>query len=129
LDRRVVRLLFSVISTALAVAAASWMFDGIGFEQATTGDKILPLVVVAVILGAINAVVKPILTVLSIPFIVVTLGLFLLVINAAMLKLTEWFASDVLDLGFFVHGFWTAIGGALVITVVNWFVNSVFGDD
>jgi putative membrane protein len=122
------RLLFNVVSTALAVAAAAWMFNGIYFTQAETSEKILPLVVVALILGAINAVVKPVLTVLSIPFIVITLGLFLLVINALLLMLTAWFA-DLLDLGFEVNGFWTAVGGAIVITVVNWFVNTVFGDD
>jgi putative membrane protein len=63
--------------------------------------------------------VRPILTILSIPFIIVTLGLFLLVINAAMLLLTSELA-DALDIGFRVKGFWTAVGGAIVITVVTW---------
>jgi putative membrane protein len=71
--------------------------------------------------------VKPILTFLSIPLIVVTLGLFLVIINAAMLKLTSWLA-DKLDIGFHVEGFWPAVWGAIVITVVTWIVDSVIGE-
>ena len=58
------------------------------------------------------------LTFLSIPFIILTLGLFLLVINALMLMLTGWLAGE-LDIGFHVDGFWTAVGGAIVITIVD----------
>ena len=65
---------------------------------------------------------KPILQILSIPFIIVTLGLFLLVINAGMLLLTGWLAEQF-DLGFHVDGFWTAVGGAIVITIVTWMVD------
>ena len=62
-------------------------------------EKILPLLLVALILSLINSFVRPVLTILSIPFIIITLGLFLLVINAGMLLLTGWLA-DVLDIGF-----------------------------
>ena len=78
-----------------------------------------------------QAETKPVLTILSIPFIVVTLGLFLLVINAAMLKLTSWLADQldpVVDVGFHVEGFWPAVGGAIVITVVGWIVDGVIGE-
>ena len=70
---------------------------------------------------------KPILTILSIPFIVVTLGLFLIVINAAMLRLTGWLA-DELDIGFTVTGWWPAIGGAIVISLTTWAVDGILGD-
>ena len=113
-----------ILVTAAALAVAAWLFDGIRFTGARHGmdevqDKILPLLLVALILSLINSFVRPILTILSIPFIIVTLGLFLLVINAAMLLLTSELA-DALDIGFRVTGFWTAVGGAIVITVVTW---------
>ena len=75
----------------------------------------------------ITSFVKPILTFLSIPFIIITLGLFLLVINAGMLLLTGWLAEQ-LDIGFQVNGFWPAVGGAIVITVVTWIVDGLIGD-
>ncbi len=56
-----------------------------------------------------------------------TLGLFLLVINALMLLFTEWLAG-LFDIDFYVHGFWTAVGGAIVITVVTWIVGLLLGD-
>ena len=89
--------------------------------------KLVPLLLVALILGVITSFVKPVLTILSIPFIVLTLGLFLLVINAALLMLTSWLA-DKLDIGFHVTGFWPAVGGAIVITVVTWIVDGVIGE-
>jgi putative membrane protein len=72
--------------------------------------------------------VKPVLTLLSLPVVLLTLGLFLLLINAAMLGLTSWLAGQ-LDLGFRVNGFWTAVGGALVITVVAHVADSLIGRD
>ena len=118
--------------TAISLAVAAWLFDGIYFEGARHGsaevqDKLLPLLGVALILGVVSAFVKPVLKILSIPFIILTLGLFLLVINAAMLLLTGWLAGQ-LDIGFHVTGFWVAVGGAIVITVVGWFVDAVAGD-
>jgi putative membrane protein len=71
--------------------------------------------------------VSPVLKFLSIPFIIITLGLFLLLINALMLLFTEWLAG-LFDIGFFVDGFWNAVGGAIVITIVTWLVGLLFGD-
>jgi putative membrane protein len=77
----------------------------------------------------ISSFVKPVVTFFSIPFIVLTLGLFLLVINALMLMLTAWIAG-LLDIGFHVEGFWNALLGSLVISFVNWFISiSVLKDD
>ena len=127
------RFLTWLVSNAIALAVATWIFQDIWFEGATHGsaeirDKLVPLLLVALILGVVSSFVKPILQILSIPFIIVTLGLFLLVINAAMLMLTSWLA-DRLDIGFHVHGFWTAVGGAIVITIVNWIVDGLIGTD
>jgi putative membrane protein len=128
-----VRFLTWLITNALALAAAAWLFDGIRFGGPTSGqaelqEKLLPLLAVALILGLVSATVKPVLTFLSLPVVVLTLGLFLLLINAAVLALTSWLAAQ-LDLGFHVDGFWTAVGGALVITVVTRVVDSLIGGD
>ncbi|GAA1947543.1 phage holin family protein [Nocardioides panacihumi] len=123
------RILGWLISNAVALAVAAWLIDGIRFTGPTQGaeelrHKLLPLIGVAVILGVVSALVKPILKLLSLPIILLTLGLFLLVINALMLLLTGWLA-DKLGLGFEVTGFWPAVGGAIIITIVTWFVDKV----
>ena len=71
---------------------------------------------------------KPLLTILSIPFILVTLGFFLLVLNALLLKLTAAVAGG-LGIGFHVHGFWPAVGGSIVISVVTWVLDAIVGPD
>ncbi len=71
-----------------------------------------------------NAVVKPIVKLLSLPFIILTLGLLIFVINAAMLLLTSWITGK-LDVQFHVDGFWAALLGSLVITVVGMLLNAV----
>jgi putative membrane protein len=116
-----------ILVTAAALAVAAWLIDGIRFTGPREGwdevqEKILPLLLVALILSLINSFVRPVLTFLSIPFIIVTLGLFLLVINALMLLLAGELA-DALDIGFRVSGFWPAVGGAIVITVVTWILD------
>jgi putative membrane protein len=129
-----VRFVTWLLSTAAAVALATWLIDGIFFTGPSSGweevkHKILPLLLVSLILGVISAFVKPVVTFFSIPFIVLTLGLFLLVINALMLMLTAWIAGGV-GIGFHVEGFWNALLGSLVITFVNWFISiSVLKDD
>lgn len=124
------RFLSWLLSTAIALAVAAWLFDGIWFapRHGALADKVVPLLVVALILGVVSAFVKPVLQILSIPFIILTLGLFLLVINAAMLMLTSWLAGK-LDIGFHVEGFWVAVGGSIVITLVDWGVDRLIGAD
>ena len=122
-----------LLSNALAVAVAAALLDGIRFNGPVHGEaeiqhKFLPLLFVAVIMGLVSMLVKPVVQILSIPFIIVTLGLFLWVINALMLKLTAGIAG-VFGIGFHVNGFWTALLGALIITIVNFFVDRVLVDD
>ncbi|GAA1516190.1 phage holin family protein [Nocardioides humi] len=119
--------------TAAALAVAAQLIDGIWFEGADSGraeleDKILPLLLVALISCAITAWVKPLLTLLSIPFILVTLGLFLIVLNALLLRLTAWLA-DLVDIGFHVDGFWAAVWGSIIISVTTWFLDALVGVD
>ena len=121
-----------LLTTAAGVAVATWLFDGIYFTGPHTGSaelkhKILPLLLVALILGFVSSFVRPVVTFFSIPFIIVTLGLFLLVINALMLMLTAWIAGGV-GIGFHVAGFWNALGGSIVITIVNWATAAVLKD-
>ena len=85
----------------------------------------LTALIVGAIFGIVNAIVKPILTILSIPFILITLGLFLIVINALMLGLTSWLA-DVFDLSFHVADFfWDAVFGAVIVSLVSWAISVV----
>jgi putative membrane protein len=112
------RLLLTVLTAAGALAIAAWMFDGISVGGATRNDQLLTLVVVAAIFGVVNAFVRPIVAFLSIPFYVLTLGLFFLVVNALMLLLTSWIADQV-RVPFEVDGFWTAVFGGLVISLAS----------
>ncbi|MEV5922602.1 phage holin family protein, partial [Streptomyces pseudogriseolus] len=82
---------------------------------------------VALIFGVVNFLVKPVVKLLSLPLLILTLGLFTLVVNALMLLLTSWLA-DQLDLSFHVEGFWTAVLGGLIISVVSWALNVVLPD-
>ena len=122
-----------LLSTAVAVAVATWLIDGIYFTGPSSGTaeirhKLVPLLLVALILGIVSSLVKPIVTFFSIPFIILTLGLFLLVINALMLMFTTWIAGLV-GIGFHVDGFWAAVLGSIVITIVNWAIDATFLKD
>ena len=117
-----------VLISALALAAAAWLFDGIEVVGAETSEQLLTLLGVAVVFGIVNAIVAPVVKVLSLPFIILTLGLLLLFINAAMLWLTSEIAAG-LGLGFRVDGFWTTVLGALVISVVSAVLGGLLRDD
>jgi putative membrane protein len=121
-------LLVKLLGNAVALAIATWMLEDITLTGSTTGRRILTLLIVAAIFGVVNAIVKPIAKLLSLPFIILTLGLLLFVINALMLMLTSWI-SGKLDVPFHVEGFGTALLGALIITIVSWFLSAVLPDD
>ena len=113
-----------LLTYAAGLAVAAWLLDGIWFEGAKTGqaelqDKIVPLLVVALILGLVSTFVEPVIKLISLPFIILTLGFLLLVINALMLLLTARLA-DAFDLGFHVDGFWNALLGSIIVTIVGW---------
>lgn len=127
------RILARWIITAAAIALAAGLFDGIRFSGPTHGTaevqhKILPLLAVALIAALVTAWVKPLLTILSIPLILLTLGIFLLVLNALMLKFTAWL-SGLVGLGFHVNGFWTALWGSVVISITTWILDALVGPD
>lgn len=118
------RFLIWVVVNALALAAAAWLLDGIDVAGESTSEEAVTLILVALIFGVVNAIVEPIVKLFSIPFILLTLGLFLLVINALMLMLTDWI-SGLFDLGFTVDGFWTALLGGIIITIATWILEAV----
>ena len=119
-------LLLRVAVNAAALAAAAWLLDGI--RVTARHDRVLTLLGVAVVFGLVNAFVAPVIKLLSLPFIVLTLGLLLWVINAVMLLLTSSIAGG-LGLGFEVDGFGTALLGALVISVVGAVLGSLVDDE
>ena len=110
-------LLFRWVVNALGLLFVSWLFDGIQVNGVGWAF------VAALFLGIFNALVRPVLILLTLPITVVTMGLFILMINALMLWLT-----GVLLSGFQVHGFWTAVGGALVLSAISLAANSLVGE-
>lgn len=128
------RFLIWLLTTAIALSVAAWMLDGIWFEGSTgtfteqVEDKWLTVAIVTLILGGISAFVKPIVQLLSLPLVILTVGLFLIVINALMLMLTGWIAGQF-DLGFHVDGFWTAVLGSIIISLVTWAIDTMLAQD
>jgi putative membrane protein len=116
--------LVKTIANAGALAVAVWLLDKITLTGDSTFKKVWTLLLVALVFGLVNFLVKPIVKVLTFPLFILTLGLITLVVNALMLLLTSWLA-DKFDLSFHVDGFWTAVLGGLIISVVSWALNVV----
>jgi putative membrane protein len=102
--------------TALGLWVASEILSGLVFDSTSK------LIVAAILLGVVNAFVRPLAFILTLPITVVTLGLFLLVLNAGMVALVAWIVP-----GFTISGFWTAVGAALIVSLVSWAASSVIG--
>jgi putative membrane protein len=109
-----VRFVLRVLVNALGIYLVAEILPGIEVRSA------LAALGAGLVLGLINAVVRPVLVVLTLPVTLVTLGLFLLVVNAVCL----WLTSLVVD-GFTVHGFWPAVLGALLISIISWVVGAL----
>lgn len=120
--------LLRILTNAVALAAAAWLFDGIRITGADDRGRLLTLLVVALLFGVVNEFVRPVVAFLSFPLYLLTLGLMFFVVNALMLLLTSW-VCDQIGVGFVVDGFFTALGGALVISVVSWLVGLALPDD
>jgi putative membrane protein len=101
---------------ALGLWVASEIFDGLVFESAAK------LIVAGLLLGIVNAFVRPLAFILTLPLTVLTLGFFLLVLNAGMIALVAWIVP-----GFEISGFWTAVGTALIVSLVSWAASSAIG--
>jgi putative membrane protein len=121
------KLLLRWLINALALFAAAVVVKGVGVEEGRWAGWVV-FAAVAVIFGLVNALIRPLLKVLTCPLILLTLGLFTLVINALMLWLTGAI-SQFFDLGFYVDGFWSAFLGGLVVSVVSVALNLVVRDE
>jgi putative membrane protein len=109
----VVRLALTIAINALALWVANVLWDSVsihGFWAYFIG---------ALVLGIANAILKPILALLTLPLIILTLGLFYLLINIAMVALAEWIAPN-----FSIDGFWTYVGVVVIVWLVNWVCNA-----
>jgi putative membrane protein len=120
--------LVRVVVNGIALWVASLLIPGIAFGGESTVANVLTIGAVGLVFGVLNAVVRPVLFVLSLPLLVLTLGLFTFVLNAIMLILTSWL-SGALGLAFEVTAFWwDAVLGALVITIVSLILNLFLPD-
>ncbi|HVT43771.1 MAG TPA: phage holin family protein [Thermoanaerobaculia bacterium] len=117
------RFVLRLLINAAAIWVALRLVDGLTFEGGW-----LRLLAVALVFGVVNAVIRPIVKLLTCPLLILTLGLFTLVINALMLMLTAWL-SEIFALGFSVNGFWPAFWAALIISIVSAILSIVLPDD
>ena len=118
------RLLLRWIVMAIALAVAAWTVPGI---DVTDQNGTIAVLLMAVVFGLVNAFIRPLITLLSCPLVLLTLGLFTLVINGICFSLASWFAQ-MLGIGFVVDGFWPAFWGAIVVSIVS-FLLSLFLPD
>ena len=107
-----------VLANAVAIWIAAAIVPGVTLGEEELGAQALTVVIVGAIFGLVNAVLKPILKILTLPLFILTLGLFALVLNALLLWLTSALA-EVLGLAFTVDGFWPALLGGLVVAIVS----------
>ena len=109
------KLLIRWVVASLALFAAAWLVPGIRVD----GTGWVVYAVMAIILGLVNAVVRPLLSLLTCPLIILTLGVFVLVINGLTLWLASSIAVNWFGVGFYVDGFWAAFLGALIVSIVT----------
>ena len=108
--------LFRLIISSLSLGVASYVVPGVSV------DSPLTLVIAAFLLGIVNAVVRPIITILTLPLTIITLGLFLFVVNGITLGLVAWLLP-----GFSIQGLGSAILGWLILSITGWVASKVFG--
>lgn len=123
-------LLLRLIINGVAIWLASVWVTGIEIKSPddTTAKKLLVIAAITVVFAIVNALIKPIVKLLSLPLVVLSLGLFLLVINGFMLWLTAKI-TETTQYGLRVDGFWAAVWGAIIITLVNWVLGILVPDE
>jgi putative membrane protein len=116
--------LLSFLGTAASLWVAVWLIDGFEFS-----GEWWQFLIAAAIVGLANAIIKPIVNLLSLPLVVVTLGLFMIVVNALVLQFSVWL-SGVFDLGLTSDGFfWDTFLASIVVSVVGWLIGVLLPDD
>lgn len=119
------KLILRWIITAIALMTAVYFVPGIRVED----NAWIAVGVMAIVLGFVNAIIRPILKLLTCPLILLTLGLFVFVINGLMLSFSAWITQTFFNLGFYVDGFWPALIGAIIVGVVSFFLSIFLIDD
>jgi putative membrane protein len=122
-----VGILIRVVLNAVAVWIATVLVGGVDVTTDSTGKKVATLVVVGAVLGLVNATIKPVVKLFSLPLLILSLGLFALVINGLLFWLVAAL-SNALGAPFEVDGFWAGFWGALVVSVVSWLLSIVVKD-
>ena len=122
----IAKLLIRWFIVAVALGVAVWLVPGITVQDSTAW---VAVAVMAIVLGLVNAIIRPILAFLSCGLIIVTMGLFMIVINAFTLWLSSWIADNWLNIGFYVDGFVPSIVGGLVVTIVSFVLSLLLKDD
>ena len=112
------RFLLRLLLNGLAIMVAAWFVPGVRLAG------VVPAIVAGIILGFVNALVRPVLLLLTLPFTLLTLGLFIFIVNAVCFALTA-----ALVPGFDLSGFFAAFFGALVVTMVSWLLNALMADN
>ena len=116
------RFIIRLLVNAVALWVATWLVPGV-----TYSGGVLPFLGVALVFGVVNAFIRPVAKILTFPLIIITLGIFALVINGLMLWLTSALSSS-LGLGFHVSGFWAAFWGALVVSIISTILSMVVNE-
>jgi putative membrane protein len=123
------KILLRIVVAMAALGVAAWVVPGIVLSGHSNSSKALTLLIVAVLFGVVNAILKPIIKTVGCAFYLLTLGLVAIVVNGLLLWLTSWIAYDKLHEPFHVTGFVAALEGALIIGVVSWVLHLILGDD
>ena len=114
------------IISGISLGVAAWLIPGI-HVQGTSGW--IAVAIMALVLGFVNAIIRPLLAFLSCGFIILTLGLFMFVVNALSFWLAAWMASNWFGAGFYVDGFWAALWGSIVVSIVSFLLSIFLADD
>jgi len=121
------RVVLRILITAAALGIATAVVPGIELTTGSTASKVGTLIVVALIFGIVNTVIKPVVKTIGCLFYVLTLGLIGLVVNGLLLWLSSW-AAGKLSLPFHITGFWAAFWGAIIMGVVGWLLGLLLDD-
>jgi len=123
------RIVIAIVVAMAALGVAAWLVPGIVLSGHDTTAKAETLLIVALIFGVVNAVLKPVVKAVGCAFYVLTLGLVAIVVNGLLLWLTSYIAYDKLHEPFHVTGFTAAVEGALIVGIVTWLLHLVLGDE
>lgn len=113
------------IITAIALVVAAWLLPGIRIEGTSAW---VAVAIMAVVFGFVNAIIRPVLAFMSCGLIVLTLGLFMLVVNALSFWLASWIAVNWFNVGFYVDGLWPALWGSIIVSVVSFLLSLFLAD-